>query len=181
MCVRGYNGVRREIEHGTTGPNPRKIGLFLVGRKKMNLTEHSGHVMPRLPLGLDDPRPLTLSARIHSFRCAARGIRLMLRSQHNAWLHAIASCLVLMVGGLCVLTAGEWCWIILAIMAVWTAEALNTALEFLADVASPEFHPLVGHAKDVAAGGVLISALGSAIIGVLVLGPHVLHWIQSAL
>ena len=147
----------------------------------MNPTDHSTHMIRHFSLGLDDPRPLTLSARIESFRCAARGVRLMLRSQHNAWLHAIASCCVLIVGGLCVLTAAEWCWIILAIMAVWTAEALNTALEFLADVTSPDFHPLVGYAKDVAAGGVLISASGSAIVGVLVLGPHVLTWVRSAL
>jgi diacylglycerol kinase (ATP) len=103
----------------------------------------------------------------------------MLRSQHNAWLHAVASCCVLIVGGLLVLTGPEWCWIILAIMAVWTAEALNTALELLADVASPEFHPLVEMAKDVAAGGVLISAVGSAIIGLLVLGPHFLRILAS--
>ena len=57
-------------------------------------------------------------------------------------------------------------------MSVWTAEALNTAFEFLADVASPEFHPLVKHAKDVAAGAVLIAAFGAAVIAVLVLGPH---------
>ncbi len=139
----------------------------------MNQTQHASEIMRDFSLGLDDPRPLTLSARVESFRCAARGVRLMLRSQHNAWLHAVASCGVLIVGGLCVLSGAEWCWIVLAIMAVWTAEALNTALEFLADVASPEFHPLVGYAKDVAAGGVLISAIGSAIIGILVLGPHI--------
>jgi diacylglycerol kinase (ATP) len=137
--------------------------------------------MHSLSLGLDDPKPLTFSGRVESFRCAARGIRLMLRSQHNAWLHAVASCSVLIVGGLSVLERAEWCWIILAIMAVWTAEALNTALEFLADVASPEFHPLVGYAKDVAAGGVLLAAAGSVIIGILVLGPHVLAWIQAGL
>ena len=91
------------------------------------------------------------------------GVRLMLRSQHNAWIHAVASCCVLIVGGLCVLSGAEWCWIILAIMAVWTAEALNTALEFLADVASPDFHPLVEKAKDVAAGG----------------GPHLGVWVGS--
>jgi diacylglycerol kinase len=146
----------------------------------MDPADHSTEMVERFVLGLDDTRPLTLSGRIESFRCAARGIRLMLRSQHNACLHAVASCCVLIVGGLCVLTAAEWCWIILAIMAVWTAEALNTALEFLADVAAPEFHPLVGYAKDVAAGGVLISAMGSAIVGVLVLGPHVIAWVRSA-
>ena len=125
--------------------------------------------------------PFTLSGRLQSFRYAARGVRLMLRSQHNAWLHAVASCCVLIVGGLCHLAITEWCWIVLAIMAVWTAEALNTALELLADVASPEFHPLVGRAKDVAAGGVLLSAFGSAVIGLLVIGPHLLYWMAHLL
>jgi diacylglycerol kinase (ATP) len=122
--------------------------------------------------------PLTISGRIQSMRYAMRGLRLMLRSQHNAWLHAVASCCVLMVGGYYVLSAAEWCWITLAIMSVWTAEALNTALELLADVAAPEFHPLVGKAKDVAAGAVLLAALGSVIIGLLVIGPHLLRSAQ---
>ena len=60
--------------------------------------------------------------------------------------------------------------IVLAVISVWTAEALNTALEFIADVASPEFHPLVKSAKDVAAAAVMLSAFGAIIIGVLVLG-----------
>ena len=59
-------------------------------------------------------------------------------------------------------------------MGVWTAEALNTAFEFLCDVASPEFHPTVERAKDVAAGAVLLAAMGAVVIGLLVLGPHVM-------
>ena len=70
------------------------------------------------------------------------------------------------------LSAGEWCWVVLAIAIVWTAEALNTALEFLADVASPSFHPVVRDAKDVAAGAVLITAIAAAIIGGIVFWPH---------
>lgn len=96
----------------------------------------------------------------------------MLRSQHNAWLHALATLLVCAVGFQLGFSRGEWCWIILAIVAVWTAEALNTAFEFLADVASPDFHPVVKKAKDVAAGAVLISAIGSALIGVVVAFPY---------
>jgi diacylglycerol kinase (ATP) len=107
-----------------------------------------------------------------SVRYAIRGVVLMLQSQHNAWLHAIASILVLFVGLFFGISLNQWCWIVLAVMAVWTAEALNTALEFLADVASPEFHPLVEKAKDVAAGAVLISALGSATIATIIFGPH---------
>jgi len=122
----------------------------------------------------------TISGRMKSFRNALHGMALMLRSQHNAWLHAFASFCVLILGGLFRLSDAEWCWIILAIIAVWTAEALNTALEFLADAAKPEFHPLVQNAKDVAAGGVLISAIGSVAIGLLVLGPHFLDVLKNA-
>ena len=121
----------------------------------------------------------TIRGRVQSFRYAWYGLGLMLRSQHNAWLHAFASICIIGAGVLFGLRDGEWCWIILAIMAVWTAEALNTALEFLADAATPEFHPLVKCAKDVAAGGVLISALGSVVIGLLVLGPHLLDFLRK--
>jgi diacylglycerol kinase (ATP) len=117
---------------------------------------------------------LTFTGRLRSVRFALRGVALMLRTQHNAWIHAAATLSVVATGLLLGVTAAEWCWLVLAIVAVWTAEALNTALELLADVASPEFHPLVEQAKDVAAGAVLISALGAVAIGVLVLGPYVL-------
>jgi diacylglycerol kinase (ATP) len=105
----------------------------------------------------------------------------MLKSQHNAWVHATASVIILLVAALFRISPHEWCWLVIAIMAVWTAEALNTALEFLANAASPEFHPLVAKAKDVAAGAVLISAAGSVIIALLVLGPYVLTVLSSVL
>lgn len=120
-------------------------------------------------------------ARVRSVRYAMRGIAIMLRSQHNAWIHAIASVAVLMFACFCGLSNEQWCWLVLAIVAVWTAEALNTALELLADVTSPEFHPLVAKAKDVAAGAVLISAIGSVFIGLFVLGRPLLRMIWSIL
>lgn len=92
----------------------------------------------------------------------------MLQTQHNAWLHAVATLLVIAIGVCLKFSTAEWCWIVLAVVAVWTAEALNTALEFLTDVASPEFHPLAERAKDVAAGAVLISAVGALVIGSLI-------------
>ena len=120
----------------------------------------------------------SIAGRIKSFRYAIQGIMLMVKSQHNAWLHATASILVMLVAAFFRLSASEWCWMVIAIMAVWTAEALNTALEFLADVASPEFHPLVENAKDVAAGAVLISAGGSVVIALLILGPYALRFLS---
>ncbi|MBX3024597.1 diacylglycerol kinase family protein [bacterium] len=121
---------------------------------------------------MESPRAFSVAGRIRSFAHAFTGIWTMLRSQQNAWIHAAATVAVCAIGLLLRLATAEWCWIVLAIMSVWTAEALNTAFEFLADVASPEFHPLVKHAKDVAAGAVLIAAIGAAVIAALVLGPH---------
>jgi diacylglycerol kinase len=115
---------------------------------------------------------LTFTGRLRSVQYALRGIAVMIRSQHNAWIHAVATTSVLTLGFMVGLTTAEWCWIVLAVMSVWTAEALNTAFEFLTDVASPFFHPLAGQAKDVAAGAVLISAIGSVTIGLLVFGPR---------
>jgi len=121
---------------------------------------------------MPDHQQLTLTGRLRSIRFAVRGVRTMIRSQQNAWIHAAATAGVVALALFLRLSAPEWCWIVLAIVSVWTAEALNTALEFLTDVASPTFHPVAGKAKDVAAGAVLLSALGAVVIGLLVLGPH---------
>jgi len=123
-------------------------------------------------------RPFSFTGRIRSFKYAIVGIWTMLKSQQNAWVHAFATIVVVTAGFVFGISAAEWCWLVLAIIAVWMAEALNTAIEFLADVASPEFHPLVKKAKDVAAGAVLISAIGAIIIGIIIIGPHVLRLIK---
>jgi diacylglycerol kinase (ATP) len=119
-------------------------------------------------------RPFTFTGRLRSFRYAFRGLRLMLASQHNAWVHAVATVTVIGAGLLFQIPRGEWCLIVTAIAAVWVAEGMNTAFEFLCDVASPEFHPMVERAKDVAAGAVLISAIGAIVIGMLVFMPRIL-------
>ena len=121
---------------------------------------------------------LTFTGRLRSVRYALRGIRIMLVSQQNAWIHAVATGLVIGAGLTLGLSWAEWCWIVLAIVSVWTAEALNTAFEFLTDVASPTFHPIAGKAKDVAAGAVLLAAGGAVIIGLLVFGPHLVALVR---
>lgn len=115
--------------------------------------------------------PFRFTGRLRSFRFASVGLWTMLRTQHNAWVHAAATLVVITTGLSLRIAAIDWCLIVLSIMAVWSAEALNTAFEFLADVASPEYHPTVKHAKDVAAAAVLIAAIGSVAIGLLVFGP----------
>jgi diacylglycerol kinase (ATP) len=117
--------------------------------------------------------PFQFTGRIRSIRHAITGILRMIRCQHNAWIHVAATAIVLGAGFLFQVSAADWCWIILALSIVWTAEALNTAFEFLADAASPEFHPLVRDAKDVAAGAVLVTALAALVIGAIIFWPHV--------
>lgn len=83
----------------------------------------------------------TFDGRILSVRFALTGIQTMLRTQHNAWIHAIGTIAVLVAGIWFRITALEWCLLILTMMAVWTAEALNTPLELLADVPPRSFIP----------------------------------------
>ena len=120
------------------------------------------------------PRPFEVSGRIRSFRYAGQGILLTLRTQHNAWIHAAASVLVIAAALVCEASQQEWCILVLACIAVWVAEALNTALELLADATTKEFHPVIGQAKDVAAGAVLIAAVGAVAVGILIFGPRLL-------
>ena len=97
----------------------------------------------------------------------------MVQSQRNARIHAVATLLAVAAGAVARISPTEWVLIALAIVCVWAAEALNTSIEFLVDLVSPELHPLAAKAKDVAAGAVLIAAIGSLIIGALVFGPHI--------
>jgi diacylglycerol kinase len=119
------------------------------------------------------PNKFSWQDRRMSFVYALRGIRHVIRTQHNAWLHVVATAAVLLLGFSLSISGIEWCCLIVCLTVVWTAEAFNTALESLTDLITPEFHPLAGIAKDVAAGAVLIAAVGTAMVGALVFVPHV--------
>jgi len=115
-----------------------------------------------------------LAARLRSFAYAFAGVRTLFATQPNFRIHTFAALLVV-VGGLALrVTLADWLWLTAAIAGVLVTEALNTALEFLADAVSTDHHPLIGKAKDCAAGAVLLSALGAAVIGIVVFGPQVL-------
>lgn len=116
----------------------------------------------------------SVTRRVESFGFAIRGIALVLRTQHNAWIHAVATVAVIALSLWLELPARDWLWIVAAIVAVWAAEAFNTAIERLSDAVTTESNPLIGQAKDAAAGAVLIAAVGAAMIGVLVIGPRLL-------
>jgi len=123
-------------------------------------------------------QPSYLTGRLRSFGHAFRGLGSLLRTQHNARIHALATILVLAAGAFLRISTAEWALIALAVVCVWAAEALNTSVEFLVDLVSPDIHPIAAKAKDVAAGAVLVAAIGSVVVGALVFGPHVLGMLE---
>ncbi|WP_028968463.1 diacylglycerol kinase family protein [Spongiibacter tropicus] len=124
-------------------------------------------------------KPFSLAERVRSFRYAFSGLAELLRSQHNARVHLFASLLVVIVGLSLGVTRMEWSALLLAMMLVWIAEALNTALEFLCDLVSTEFHPLIKKSKDVAAAAVLISAMGAVMIAALIFVPYLRAYVLT--
>jgi diacylglycerol kinase (ATP) len=114
-----------------------------------------------------------LRRRAASFGHAFRGVGAALRSELHLQFHAVATVVVVGAGFYCQLTATEWALVALAVTSVWAAELFNTAIETLTNLASPGYHPLAGKAKDVAAGAVLLAAVGALAVGALVFGPKV--------
>lgn len=117
-----------------------------------------------------------LRARLASFGPALAGLAALLRGEPNARLHLAATLAVAGLGAALPLTRADWLALVLAITAVWVAEALNTALEALCDTLHPDQHPGIKRTKDVAAGAVLLAATGAFAVALLVFGPHLAGW-----
>jgi diacylglycerol kinase len=109
--------------------------------------------------------------RAHSFINAFRGWWYVIRTQQNAWIHAMVTILVVIMALWLQLPTRDWAVLFLAIGMVWAAEFFNTSIEAVVDLASPAKHPLAKVGKDVGAAAVLIAALSSILIGLLIMGP----------
>ncbi|HEU5014570.1 MAG TPA: diacylglycerol kinase family protein [Roseiflexaceae bacterium] len=107
-----------------------------------------------------------------SFRYAFEGIVYLFRTQRNAQIHAAVSFSIVLLGAAFQISQSEWLAIVLAIMIVIGAEGANTAIEAVVDLVSPSYHPLAKIAKDVAAGTVLLAALGAVVIGMIIFLPR---------
>ncbi len=130
-----------------------------------------------MPNGQESPREsngFSVAARGRSFAHAFRGLAALLASEHNTWIHALATVAVAVAGLALGVTRLEWALLVLAIGGVWSAEAFNTAIEWVADVVAPDHHPLIGRAKDVAAAGVLLASAAAVGVGLLVFLPHLI-------
>lgn len=106
-----------------------------------------------------------------SFSCAASGVAAAARGQRNLQIHLVLAAVVITVALLLEVSLENWLWLTLCIGNVLVVELLNTAIETVVDLASPEDHELARRAKDISAGAVLIAALTSAIIGGAILFP----------
>lgn len=122
---------------------------------------------------------LFIQSRIAAFRYAFEGWWHVIRTQRNAWIHTVVSVIVLGLSFFLHLSAHDWAVILIAIALVWIAEFLNTALEAVVDLASPQQHELAKIGKDVGAAAVLIAAGTSIVIGLLILGPPLWVWVSD--
>ncbi len=113
-----------------------------------------------------------------SFQHAIRGIFILIKTQHNMWLHLLAGAVAVFLGFFLHISEGEWLAIVLAISIVILAEAFNTAIEFDIDLTSPEEHPFARDTKDVAAGAVLLSAISAIVIGCIVFVPKIILFLK---
>jgi diacylglycerol kinase len=124
-------------------------------------------------------QPNRSRSRLQSFKHAFAGLWYVLRTQRNAWIHAAITIIVFLLGWWLDLERYDWTIIMIAICFVWLAEIINTALEAITDLASPEQHPLARVGKDVGAGAVLLASFTAIILGVLVLLPPLLNKISN--
>ncbi len=117
-------------------------------------------------------------ARGRSFRYAFAGLGRLVRDEHNSRLHLCAAVAAVALGIALGISRWEWVAVTLSISMVLAGEAFNSAVEAVADRFGPERHPLIGKAKDVAAAGVLILAVGAAVTGCIVFLPRLAFLIR---
>jgi diacylglycerol kinase (ATP) len=110
----------------------------------------------------------SLKNRVISFKYAFNGLRELFIGQHNAQIHLLAMFAVIIAGVVVEISRQDWLIVILTIALVLMAEAMNTAIEYLADACVPEHHPLIAKAKDIAAAGVLVCAIAALVVALFV-------------
>ncbi|MEA3326052.1 MAG: diacylglycerol kinase family protein [Chloroflexota bacterium] len=119
-----------------------------------------------------------IKSRLNSFKHALVGWWHVIKTQQNAWIHAIATVTTIIIAVWLELPLGDWAVLLVTITMVWAAEFLNTALEIVVDLTSPNLHPLAKAGKDVGAAAVLIAAMSAVVIGIMLLGPPLVNKIN---
>jgi len=113
-----------------------------------------------------------------SFRFAGIGMVQAFRSERNIRIHIAAAVTAVLLSHVLGLGRLETAIVVLATVIVIVAEMVNTALEHLVDLVTAEYHPLAAKVKNIAAGAVLTAAIGAAIVGIIIFGPHLVSMIS---
>lgn len=113
------------------------------------------------------------SGRWFSFQAALAGVAYTLRTQPNAWIELTAAAVVTLAGWWFAISALEWAILGVTVLGVLALECVNTAIEAVVDLVSPQVHPLAKIAKDAAAGALVMAVLGSLIVALAIFGPRV--------
>lgn len=117
----------------------------------------------------------SIKERLKSFIHAFNGLRIMILEEHNFRIHIIVAALVVVFGFIVHLSISEWLVLILTITMVVTLEIINSSIENLADIISPEWNTKIKKVKDVCAAAVLIAGLASIVIGALIFIPKIMR------
>lgn len=118
-----------------------------------------------------EKEPFSFKKRAKSFRYAFQGIIYFLKTEHNGRIHVFAAVLAIIWSFLYDISSTEWIVVILSIAMVFGFELINSAIEKVADFVSPDKHEAIKRIKDMAAGAVLVSAIGAFIIGLIIFIP----------
>jgi diacylglycerol kinase len=119
-----------------------------------------------------------MAQRMRSFRYAFRGMASLLRYEHNARIHLAILVAVIAAGILLKISLADWMAILIVSGLVFISECFNTAIENLADIIADQPNEYIRRAKDVAAAGVLLSAIIAVAVGLMVFIPAILKLIQ---
>ena len=132
---------------------------MMIGKTTLSLMKNNG---------------FTFRKRLKSFVYAFRGIRLLIGREPNARIHCFAAICTLVLGFALHISSTEWIAITIVIGLVFAFEAINSSIEALADLVSPEYNEAIKHTKDLAAGAVLLSALSALVVGLLIFIPKLI-------
>lgn len=110
---------------------------------------------------------------VRKFAWAIEGLAAVIREEHNMRIHLLAAATALGLGWIVKLQRGEWGLLVFAIVLVLVAEVINTAIERVVDLISPQYHPLAEKAKNMAAGAVLLTAIAAVLLGVVIFAPYI--------
>ena len=119
-------------------------------------------------------KKFSFKARLLSFKFAFRGLGLLFREEHNAWIYLAVIAVVIPLCFIFRLSVTEWALICLSIGIVISAEIFNTVIERVSDKVSPQFDPVIGKIKDLGAAAVLVTAFVAAAVGLIIFLPKIL-------